>query len=111
MLTLPPSEINAINQIERGNQQSYDDTWEQIGQRIAKELPSTGMEKFDAWRRISMLLNPKTHIRNVGGQRPYDGHEKNSRYHRGGTPKSIRAQGTEDTIIWLELKQKSIFNG
>jgi hypothetical protein len=66
-IDLTPSEIDAINKIERGNQQSYEDTWEQIGQRIAKELPSTGMEKFDAWRRMAMLLNPKTHIRNVVG--------------------------------------------
>jgi predicted amidophosphoribosyltransferase len=64
---LTPGEIDAINKIPRGDQQAYESTWEQIGSRIAKELPSTGMEKFDAWRRMAMLLNPKTHIRNVGG--------------------------------------------
>ena len=64
---LTPGEMDAINKIPRGDQQAYESTWEQIGSRIAKELPSTGMEKFDAWRRMAMLLNPKTHIRNVGG--------------------------------------------
>ncbi len=66
-IDLLPDEITAIQNIPRGNQQAYEEVWEQIGNRIAKELPSTKMEKFDAWRRMAMLLNPKTHIRNIGG--------------------------------------------
>ena len=43
--------------------------FEQIGNRIAKSgiIPTTNMEKFDAWRRVAMLFNPKTHIRNIVG--------------------------------------------
>lgn len=66
-IDLLPDEITAIKSIPRGNQQAYEEVWEQIGNRIAKELPSTKMEKFDAWRRMAMLLNPKTHIRNTVG--------------------------------------------
>jgi hypothetical protein len=64
---LTPSEIEAIMNIPRGDQKAYDQTWEQIGDRIAKTLPSSKMEKFNAWRRMAMLLNPKTHIKNIGG--------------------------------------------
>ena len=64
---LTSEEIEAIKNIPKGDQQAYDGVWEQIGNRISKELHSSGIEKFNAWRRMAMLLNPKTHIRNVGG--------------------------------------------
>ena len=64
---LTSEEIEAIKNIPKGDQQAYDGVWEQIGNRISKELHSSGMEKFNAWRRMAMLLNPRTHIRNVGG--------------------------------------------
>jgi len=64
---LTPEEIQAIRNLPRGNEDAYERLWEQIGERIAKELPSSGIEKFNTWRRMAMLLNPKTHIRNIGG--------------------------------------------
>jgi len=64
---LTPGEIDMINKLPRGDTQAYEQAWEQIGQRIANDMHVSGMEKFNTWRRIAMLLNPKTHIRNVGG--------------------------------------------
>jgi hypothetical protein len=64
---LTPEELNVIANIKRGDQASYEAAFEQIQARIANELPSSAMEKVNAWRHISMLLNPKTHIRNVAG--------------------------------------------
>lgn len=64
---LTPEELDMVSKIERGNQQSYEAVFEAIQGRIANELPSTVMEKVNAWRHISMLLNPKTQIRNVAG--------------------------------------------
>lgn len=64
---LTPGEIDMINKLPRGDTQAYEQAWEQIGQRIANDMHVSGMEKFNAWRRMAMLLNPKTHIRNVGG--------------------------------------------
>jgi hypothetical protein len=40
---------------------------EGIYTRLSQTMPSSKMEKFDAWRRMAMLLNPKTHVRNVVG--------------------------------------------
>lgn len=33
---------------------------------VASRIPATLGEKWDAWRNMAMLLNPKTHIRNMG---------------------------------------------
>ena len=45
--------------IEKAMNKAHDD--------INAQLPASNMEKLDAWRRMAMLLNPKTHIRNVLG--------------------------------------------
>lgn len=44
----------------------------------ASKLPATMMEKFNAWRRIAMLTNPKTHIKNIGGNVIMQGLRKTS---------------------------------
>lgn len=41
--------------------------WDAIMQSIADQSPSTFREKADAWRYLSMLGNPTTHIRNLTG--------------------------------------------
>ena len=64
---LTPDELTMVGNIERGNQESYDSAFEQIQARIANEMPATAMEKINAWRHMSMLLNGKSNIRNVGG--------------------------------------------
>lgn len=40
---------------------------EAIKQNIADQIVSTKMDKWNAWRYLSMLGNPKTHVRNVLG--------------------------------------------
>ena len=51
---------------ENGNidQEKFDNTIEEIKQEIAKNMPATASEKVRAWRYLSMLGNPKTHVRN-----------------------------------------------
>lgn len=41
--------------------------FEELFDSISTRIPTSIREKIDAWRRISMLFNPKTHIRNVTG--------------------------------------------
>jgi hypothetical protein len=76
---LTPDELSMVSKIERGNQASYDSAFEQIQKRIANELPSTAWEKVNAWRHISMLLNPKTQIRNVVGNGIMMGMRRNAK--------------------------------
>lgn len=39
----------------------------EIMKSIAEQIPSTWQDKWDAWRYLAMLVNPRTHIRNVLG--------------------------------------------
>ena len=41
--------------------------WDAITTDIAKQIPSTFMDKANFWRYTSMLLNPTTHVRNTAG--------------------------------------------
>lgn len=38
-----------------------------VNKLISEKIPSKGMEKFDSYRYLNMLFNPKTMIKNVGG--------------------------------------------
>lgn len=47
------------------NQEQFDNTMEEIKQELADEIKVGVDEKVRAWRYLSMLGNPKTHVRNV----------------------------------------------
>lgn len=47
------------------NKEKFDKAMDNLKQDIANQMKVTPMEKADAWRYLSMLGNPKTHIRNV----------------------------------------------
>ncbi|AHF08556.1 hypothetical protein [Desulfitobacterium metallireducens] len=103
---LTPDELNMVSKIERGNKQSYEDAFTQIQTRIANELPSTVMEKLNAWRHISMLLNPKTQIRNVVGNGIMMGMRKSAQRVSGIMQKVVlpQAERTQSVIINKEYK-------
>ena len=52
---------------ENGNfdKQKFDKAMDNLKQDIANQMKVTPIEKADAWRYLSMLGNPKTHIRNI----------------------------------------------
>jgi hypothetical protein len=62
---LTDDEIKRFN--EETSESEREKLKEEIGKRISLQIPTNNMEKFDAWRRIAMLLNPTTHVRNVLG--------------------------------------------
>ena len=47
------------------NQEELDKAVENVKKKIAKQMKVTKMDKVNAWRYLSMLGNPKTHIRNI----------------------------------------------
>lgn len=49
------------------DQDGRDAVMEEIYQNVADQVPSTWQDKWNAWRYMSMLSSPKTHIRNVAG--------------------------------------------
>jgi len=78
VLGLTDDEIAKIGKIKKGDDVAFETVMEEIHNRVAKEIPSNAWEKFDSWRRMAMLLNPTTHIRNVVGNVVMGGMQKTS---------------------------------
>ena len=49
------------------DQAGRDTVMEEIYQNVADQVPSTWRDKWNAWRYLAMLGNPRTHIRNIVG--------------------------------------------
>lgn len=57
----------AQKMLEAKNEEEISAARNEIIADIASQIPSNWFEKINAWRRISMLLNPITHARNIAG--------------------------------------------
>lgn len=66
-IQLTDDELQLFGSMKNMDEAGKEKVMEELYDRIIKQLPVGNMEKFDAWRRMAMLLNPKTHVRNVGG--------------------------------------------
>lgn len=69
-LSLTDDEIKAMSQIKPGDEKAIKEMWEKVGDRIAMEYPSSMMEKLLEARKVAMLLNSRTLIRNFGANVP-----------------------------------------
>lgn len=52
---------------EAKTQESRDAVMDRLKQNVADQVPSSWRDKWNAWRYLSMLGNPRTHIRNIVG--------------------------------------------
>ena len=57
--------LNAYDKNGNYDQNDLNNRVEQFKQKVADQLKTSVEEKIDAWRYLSMLGNPKTHIRNI----------------------------------------------
>lgn len=64
-ITINPDLITEFN--EQTTQEGRDAVMEKIYKDLASQVPSTWEDKWNAWRYLSMLGNPRTHIRNIVG--------------------------------------------
>lgn len=62
---LADAEIDAFKNIDPGDTQAVETAMENVCKRISKEYPATVYEKLLELRRIGMLLNPRTMVRNT----------------------------------------------
>ena len=53
--------------LQQTTQEGRDAVMDRIYQNVADQVPSTWKDKWNAWRYLAMLANPRTHIRNVAG--------------------------------------------
>ena len=67
---LTPEEAKAFKNIKPGDTEAIKSLYESIGDRLGKEYPTTLMEKLIEARRVAMLFNPRTNVRNLGANPP-----------------------------------------
>lgn len=66
----PKVEINrklAMDLLNAKTQEAQNKAVEAIKDHIGEQMPVDWFEKWNAWRYVSMLFNPRTHIRNILG--------------------------------------------
>ena len=82
-----------------------DEIYDEICQDIADQLPATKLEKWNAWRYLAMLGNPRTHFRNIWGNAVFVPSVKIKNY-IGATMESIAKVDTADrTKSWRKSKE------
>lgn len=64
-ITIDPSLIEEFNQ--QTDQAGRDEVLDKIYQNVADQVPAKWKDKWNAWRYMAMLFNPRTHIRNIVG--------------------------------------------
>lgn len=64
-ITIDPSLIEEFNQ--KTDQAGRDAVLDKIYQNVADQVPAKWKDKWNAWRYMAMLFNPRTHVRNFFG--------------------------------------------
>lgn len=64
-ITIDPALMEEFAQ--QRDQAGRDMVLNKIYQNVADQVPSTWRDKWNAWRYLAMLANPRTHVRNVAG--------------------------------------------
>lgn len=64
-ITIDPALMEEFAQ--QTDQAGRDMVLNKIYQNVADQVPSTWRDKWNAWRYLAMLANPRTHVRNVAG--------------------------------------------
>lgn len=107
-IDLTDAELDTINKLGKdATDEQKEQLFESLFESVSTRIPTTNREKFDAWRRIAMLFNPKTHVRNTLGNALMTGVKKVSDKVAQGLeltlPKEIRTKGN----VTKELKSVS----
>lgn len=94
-------ESAALRLLEAKTREDIDAAVEAIQQNIADQIPATGMEKWNAWRYLSMLGNVRTHVRNIIG---------NAIFVPAVELKNIIGAGMENIVVPRTERTKTILN-
>lgn len=88
--------LQATNQEEALN-----NVYKQLGQQV----PMTTMQKLDSWRYFAMLGNPRTHIRNIVGNKVM-GYIQQVKNHLAGTIEDIVLRNSDDRQFTTKIADK-----
>lgn len=84
------------------NQEELDKAMQALIEDVANNVPVTGWDQWNAWRYLSMLGNPKTHIRNIFG---------NALFVPAKFSKDLIAAGLEGMFIKNRLERRTSLKG
>lgn len=93
---LTDAEIEQIQNTDFKQDGAFESVYEQVMKRVGEEMPAGLWEKLTEIRRISMLLNPKTQIKNIAANIPMMGMRKVSEKLSGAIQDGLTAVGWMD---------------
>lgn len=93
---LTDAEIEQIQNTDFKQDGAFESVYEQVMKRVGEEMPAGLWEKLTEIRRISMLLNPKTQIKNIAANIPMMGMRKVSEKLSGAIQDGLTAAGWMD---------------
>lgn len=93
---LTDAEIEQIQNTDFKQDGAFESVYEQVMKRVGEEMPAGLWEKLTEIRRISMLLNPKTQIKNAASNIPMMGMRKVSEKLSGAIQDGLTAVGWMD---------------
>lgn len=93
---LTDAEIEQIQNTDFKQDGAFESVYEQVMKRVGEEMPAGLWEKLTEIRRISMLLNPKTQIKNIAANIPMVGMRKVSETLSGAIQDGLTAVGWMD---------------
>lgn len=64
---IPETIIDRVQRVNPRDTEAVDQIMHDGLVSIAEQVPSTWLDKWNAWRYLAMLGNPRTHIRNIAG--------------------------------------------
>ena len=93
---LTDAEIEQIQNTDFKQDGAFESVYEQVMKRVGEEMPAGLWEKLTEIRRIGMLLNPKTQIKNIAANIPMEGMRKVSEKLSGAIQDGLTAVGWMD---------------
>ena len=73
---LTEEEIKQISETDFSQEGAFEAIQQQIAERLGREMPATWAEKLREIRKVGMLANPKTQVKNFAGNVPLAGERK-----------------------------------
>ena len=107
---LTAEEIKQISETDFSQDGAFEAIQQQIAERLGREMPATFAEKLREIRKIGMLANPKTQVKNVAGNAPLAGERKIAEKLSGGLQElAVKAgiMSREEQTRTLRVSQES----
>lgn len=110
---LTAEEIKQISETDFSQEGAFEAIQQQIAERLGREMPATWAEKLREIRKVGMLANPKTQLKNLFGNAPLAVERKVSERLSGGIQElavkaGIMAKGEQTRTLRVSQESKDL---